>query len=58
MKRTEHLSHLFYHIIFTTTIDEYNKKYRNAAKFSSLQLQNSYIILNYSIPGNIQYENH
>lgn len=31
-------------------IDEYNEKYRNAVKLSLRQLQNSYIILIYSIP--------
>ena len=41
------------HIIFTMTIDGYNEKYRNAAKLSSFYLQNSYIILNYSIPDNV-----
>ena len=36
------------------TIDEYNEWYRNAAKFSSLQLQYSYTVLNYSIPDNMK----
>ena len=59
-KRAEHLATkkeggLFvYHIIFTMAIDEYNEKYRNAAKFTSHQLQNSYIILNYFIPDNVE----
>ena len=58
-KRAEHLATkkkgglLFHHIIFAMTIDKYNEKYRNAAKFSSHQIQNSYIIFNYCILDNM-----